>query len=716
MRVRAMGLWMFLGLAGCHHKVEPTPNTQGGMLSEELYWALDESALRFTTAGGREVLAFPLRRAFLTAAQAAEQTSAELGSFDMKQKIEKSCDHASITELSTALGSLTVRGELSGKECNSDYTLTVSPLDSGGGLTISAVATGDGVNRLAMTFNARLSEQVVGLGEQFTEVALKGQRVPLLSEEQGIGRGAQPLTLAANLKAGAGGDAHTTYFPVPFLMTTDDRSLAIDGTEYTTVDLSDRLHVTVEQWKPDISATLRWADSPRDLLAAYTADTGRMQPLPDWAHGTILGVQGGRTRATTLVDEAIAAGNPVSAVWVQDWVGRRRTDFGAQLWWRWTVEERDYPEFTQWTREMDQKGVKVLGYINPFLATEGPMYEEAKAKGILVKQANGDDYVIETAGFPAVMLDLSNPDAEAWIKGIIKTNLLGSGMSGWMADFGEWLPLDARLHSGEPALAWHNRYPVEWARINREAVREAKREGEVLVFFRSGYTGSAAHAVAFWEGDQMVDWDDKDGLGSAIVGLNTGGLSGLAINHSDIGGYTTISQFPFRVHRSAELLARWAELSAFTPIFRTHEGNRPIDNHQFYSSPESQAHFAAMGTLHRALSGLFAELEQEAAETGLPVVRHPYLVFPDDPNTVDLRHQFFVGDDLLVLPVWKKKDTDVKGYFPAGQWQHIWTGTTISGPGEFRVEAPLGKPAAFVRVGGEKTDAIKAALSPITGR
>ena len=201
MRARAMGLLVTLGLAGCHHKVDPTPNTQGGMLSEELYWALDESALRFTTAGGREVLAFPLRRAFLTAAQAAEKTSAEMGSYEMKEKVEKDCDHASITELSTAMGSLTVRGELSGKECNSDYTLTVSPLEEGGGLTIAAVATGDGVNRLSMTFNARLAEKMVGLGEQFTDVSLKGQRVPLLTEEQGIGRGAQPITLAADITA-----------------------------------------------------------------------------------------------------------------------------------------------------------------------------------------------------------------------------------------------------------------------------------------------------------------------------------------------------------------------------------------------------------------------------------------------------------------------------------------------------------------------------------
>ncbi|MFT4975498.1 MAG: alpha-glucosidase [Myxococcota bacterium] len=714
--MRSLGLGVLLGLSGCHHRVDPTPNTQGGMLSTELYWALDESALRFTTSGGREVLALPLRRAFLTAAQAASAPQAQMGSYKMKEKVERLCDHASITELSTALGSLTVRGELSGKDCDSDYTLTVTPLPDGGGLTLEAVATGDGVNRLAMTFNARLGERMLGLGEQFTESEHKGRVVPMLTEEQGIGRGAQPITAAANLTAGAGGGRHTTYLPVPFLMTTEHRSLALDGTAYSTFDLSDRLHVTVSQWRPDISATLRWADGPRPLLAAYTEETGRMQPLPDWAHRTILGVQGGRTRVDTILDEATEAGNPIGAVWVQDWVGKRQTSFGSQLWWRWQPEALDYPDLKGWSEELAERDVRLLGYINPFLATEGAMYEDALAKGILIKKPNGDVYTIETAGFPAVMLDLSSPAAEAWIKEVIKTQLLGNGMSGWMADFGEWLPMDARLASGESAEEWHNRYPVEWARINREAVAEAGREGDVLVFFRSGYTGSAAHAVAFWEGDQMVDWDGRDGLGSAIVGLTSGGLSGLAINHSDIGGYTTISRFPIRINRSEELLMRWAEMGAFTPIFRTHEGNLPGDNHQFYSSPESQAHFAAMGTLHAALGPLLNALEIEASQTGLPVVRHPYLVAPNDPETVGLDHQFFVGDDLLVLPVWKKKDTEVKGYFPAGQWEHIWTGERITGPGTFRIEAPLGKPAAFIRAGGPQSEAIKAALAPVTGR
>ena len=85
-----------------------------------------------------------------------------------------------------------------------------------------------------------------------------------------------------------------------------------------------------------------------------------------------------------------------------------------------------------------------------------------------------------------------------------------------MADFAEALPFDAVLASGEPAAAWHNRYPVEWARLNREALDEAGRLDDALVFHRSGFTTTPAYAGMLWEGDQAVTWDRFDGLASAV--------------------------------------------------------------------------------------------------------------------------------------------------------------------------------------------------------
>lgn len=58
-----------------------------------------------------------------------------------------------------------------------------------------------------------------------------------------------------------------------------------------------------------------------------------------------------------------------------------------------------------------------------------------------------------------------------------------------------------------------------------------------------------------WAGDQNVAWDEHDGIKSAVTGMLSGGFSGFAITHSDIGGYTTISAPPtLELVRSKELL------------------------------------------------------------------------------------------------------------------------------------------------------------------
>lgn len=60
---------------------------------------------------------------------------------------------------------------------------------------------------------------------------------------------------------------------------------------------------------------------------------------------------------------------------------------------------------------------------------------------------------------------------------------------------------------------------------------------------RSGSTFSQSVTPLFWLGDQLVTWDEYDGLASAVIGLLSSGLSGFTLTHSDIGGYTAL-KFP----------------------------------------------------------------------------------------------------------------------------------------------------------------------------
>ena len=83
----------------------------------------------------------------------------------------------------------------------------------------------------------------------------------------------------------------------------------------------------------------------------------------------------------------------------------------------------------------------------------------------------------------------------------------------------------------------------------------------------------------------------------------------MPITTATSGGYAS---FGDKV-RTPELLMRWAELAALTPVMRSHEGNRPDANLQIDSAPEILAHYAAMTRLHAGLAPYVRTLASESA-------------------------------------------------------------------------------------------------------
>jgi alpha-glucosidase len=75
---------------------------------------------------------------------------------------------------------------------------------------------------------------------------------------------------------------------------------------------------------------------------------------------------------------------------------------------------------------------------------------------------------------------------------MIGQKMLDFGLSGWMADFGEYLPTDVRLANGMDGMLMHNAWPALWAEVNAKGVAGRGKTGEALFFMRAGYSGRAA--------------------------------------------------------------------------------------------------------------------------------------------------------------------------------------------------------------------------------
>lgn len=648
-------------------------------------------------------------QAFFTVGVGQETVTEKRSMFKFQDTLRATCQHQrieSITTISTPdVLSLDIFGVLyCGTEPQPYGIRFFVTQDTNVLAFIATLRNQQNFNRSYLTYASNPEEHFFGFGEQFSHFDLKGQRVPIWVSEQGVGRGAEPITTGANLtNGGAGGNAFTSYAPVPFYITNQLRALVLSNENYTTFDLRQPDRVQIATFAPYLSGAIINGLTPAEIIAAYTAPI-RMQPLPDWVHsGAIVGMQGGTDKVRQVWAQLQQRNTPIAAFWLQDWVGQRTTSFGKQLWWNWELDTQRYPGWESLVSDLNTANARVMVYTSPYLADIGDLkpnlrrnlFQEAKTNGYLVKNAAGEPYLALNTDFYFGMVDLTNPAAYAWMKDVLREQLAGVGAQGWMADFGEGLPYDAVLAQGS-APSVHNLYPVLWARLNREVADELG--GEIVFFNRSASTQSPRYATLFWTGDQLVSWDEHDGIKTAVTALNTSGLAGFAYNHSDIGGYTTITNPLRNYHRSKELLLRWMELNAFTAIFRTHEGNQPDNNIQFYSDAETLDAFARWAKVYAALFDYRKTLVAEASATGLPLVRHPFIHYPTDPETWKISYQeFMLGPDFLIAPVLDEGAASVNAYLPAGQWVHLWSGETYPGGAWVTVDAPLGQPGVFYR-------------------
>ncbi len=568
-----------------------------------------------------------------------------------------------------------------------------------GRATLQFVSHEPRVNRLWLRIAAEEGERIWGGGEQLSYFDLRGRRFPLWTSEPGVGRDKSTLvTFQADRAGGAGGDYFTTNYPQPTYLSSRRYALHVDTTAFTAFDFRHGAFHEIEAWAIPRRIELWTAERFTDLVSALSSHFGRQPQLPEWVRsGAIIGLKDG-PRSFERLERFAAAGAAISGLWCEDWVGVRETSFGTRLFWDWKWNARRYPGLDRRIAALQARGIRFLGYVNPYLCVDGSLYPHAAAAGLLVRRLDRDEpYLVDFGEFTCGMVDFTRPEAIEWfVEEVIGRNLLDFGLSGWMADFGEYLPVDVRLASAEDGALAHNAWPVLWARVNAEAVARRGKTGETLFFMRAGFSGVQRHCPLLWAGDQSVDFSRHDGLQTVICAALSSGLLGNAYHHSDIGGYTSL----FGNVRTAELLQRWAEMAVFTAVMRTHEGNRPRDNLQIDEDAQVLAHFARMTRMHRHLAPYLRALSAEAAATGLPLQRPLFLHFEDDRDAYGEQTSYLLGTDLLIAPVIEAGADRRRAYLPAGaRWQHLWSGKEWPGGAEALVEAPIGQPPVFVRAG-----------------
>ncbi|MDH3202149.1 MAG: hypothetical protein OEM15_14755 [Myxococcales bacterium] len=568
-----------------------------------------------------------------------------------------------------------------------------------------------------------------GFGEQYNATNQRGEKFQLLVAEQGNGR---------NGSGGIAGDKHTTYFPMPYYVDARGFGVLFDTKRLVEVDLcatdQDIAWIEVVSGAPVVWRVFH-GPTPVHVIRQLGDLVGRPAQPPLWAYSLWIGSQGGRDAVLGEVDALEAANIPVSAMWVQDW-GGVRINFGGGLGVRYVWEPREvcipedfcsgredcsvcYPEFGEMVSGLHDRGYRFLTYVNPFIVRDPGLiggvdqrFSAMEEMGLLVKAPVGaghpecgdtycplvDPNIPEINGHP----DFSNLATVDFIAESLANIVRDYGVDGWMADFGEWIPLDAVASDGSDGVERRNAFPIDWQRATREAMEAVRPDGDWVMFARSGFTGVQSVAQIHWAGDQETNWSDLDGLPTVVPALINLGLAGQPFVTHDIAGFD--AGFAEEDGPSTkELYQRWTELGAFTPIMRTHQGADKVNNHRWDSDQETTAHFRKFTYVHCALMDELVTLAAEWETTGAPILRHMMLNFPNDPATWDLSDQYMLGDSLLVAPVLTEGAIRRVVYFPAGKWFNVWTGNDIRGPVTVEVPGPIGRPPVYA-LGEDRDD------------
>jgi len=271
---------------------------------------------------------------FVEAAQAEADVVEERGSFTITDNETLRCSETTVTDTTVVDDTLVVMGTVDGDEpaCGVGFTLTFAA-ESANQIGFDLALDDAAFNRTILRYAVGEEERFFGFGEQFTFVDVTGKEVPILTQEQGIGRGQEPLTSLLNLfSPGSGGGPFSTYYAVPFYLTDQNNSLLLENAEYSLFNLETPGEVSIKLFASEMRGRVLRGDEPLEIVEELTEYTGRMRPLPDWVlDGAIVGMQGGTAEVREKREILRDFDTPIAAFWLQDWVGQRQTAAVVEL-------------------------------------------------------------------------------------------------------------------------------------------------------------------------------------------------------------------------------------------------------------------------------------------------------------------------------------------------------------------------------------------------
>jgi len=175
---------------------------------------------------------------------------------------------------------------------------------------------------------------------------------------------------------------------------------------------------------------------------------------------------------------------------------------------------------------------------------------------------------------------------------------------------------------------------------------------------------------------------------------------------TDVGGYLDL----IAPRTSPELMVRWSQLAAFTPVSRVHNSTGKGSFFPWDLDPAGLDAYRRYAKAKVRLIGLVDRLSRRAARDGSIGPVRPLVLEDSSPEARSISDQWLLGDDILVAPIVEKGARSRRVYLPRGaSWERVTvspegrlapTGDVQSGGSTVTAPAPLADIPLYRRVTG----------------
>ena len=491
-----------------------------------------------------------------------------------------------------------------------------------------------------------VGELVYGMGERFNALVRNGQSVDIWNEDGGT-------------------STDQSYKNIPFYLSNKGYGVFVNHPEKVSFEVATEAVTKVEFSVPGEELDYFFLNGPtmKDTLKRYTDLTGKPALPPVWTFGlwlsTSFTTNYDEETVMSFIDGMLDRGIPMKVFhfdcfWMKDF---HWSDF---LW-----DSRVFPDPKGMLTRIKEKGLKICVWINPYIGQESYLFDEGMRNGYFLKRPDGSVWQWDMWQPGMAIVDFTNPRAKAWFQKKLEA-LLDMGVDCFKTDFGERIPTDCTYANGMNPVKMHNYYTYLYNQAVFELLEEKRGKGEAVLFARSATVGGQKFPV-HWGGDC---WSDYESMEESLRGGLSLQMSGFGFWSHDIGGFESTS--------TPDVYKRWCAFGLLSSHSRLH-GSTSYRVPWAYDE-EAVEVVRYFTRLKARLMPYLWNMAVTAHTEGIPSMRAMVLEYEQDKMCQYLDKQYFLGDSLLVAPIFNEEGIG-EYYLPEaeGVWTDFLSGETRVG-------------------------------------